>query len=123
MNSAAEPAVFWPLAVYAGAVVAVICSMLGLSYLLGQRNPRRKNAEPYESGIASTGTARIRLSADFYLIAMFFVIFDLETVYVVVWATAVQELGWGGYAAISVFLGSVVAALAYLWRLGALDPS
>lgn len=123
MDPADHPVVLWPLAVYAAGVVTVIISMLGLSYFLGQRNPRRTNVEPYESGISSTGTARIRLSADFYLVAMFFVIFDLESVYVVAWATAVQELGWFGYGAISIFLGSVIASFAYLWRLGALEPS
>ncbi len=63
----------------------------------------------------------MRLSADFYLFAVFFVIFDLESVFVYTWAIAVRELGWQGYFSMSVFVVSLAAALAYLWRLGALD--
>lgn len=95
--------------------------MLGFSFVLGQRIKDRHKAQPYESGIASTGSARVRLSADFYLFAMFFVIFDLESVFVYSWCIAVKELGWIGYAQICVFMGAVVAALGYLWRCGALE--
>lgn len=122
-NAAAETSVaYWPLLVYAGAVALVVVGMLATSSLLGERGHGRARNEPYESGIKLTGSARIRLSLDFYLFAMFFVIFDLETVYVIAWAIGFQELGWAGYAQMCVFLGSVVAALVYLWRLGALEP-
>ncbi len=95
--------------------------MIGLSYFLGERHRERSTGEPYESGIAATGTARIRFSAHFYLVAMFFVIFDLEAVFVFAWAVAARELGWPGYAEIAVFIGVLVAGLAYLWKRGALD--
>lgn len=113
---------YWPLIVYAFGVAAVVGGMLGTSYFLGERGHGRARNEPYESGIKLTGSARIRLSLDFYLFAMFFVIFDLETVYVIAWAIGVQELGWAGYAQMCVFMGTVVVALIYLWRLGALEP-
>ena len=79
--------------------------------------------QPYESGIVSEGSARVRVSAKFYLVAMFFVIFDLEAVFIFAWAIAARELGWAGYSEILVFIAILVAALAYLWRLGALDWS
>jgi NADH-quinone oxidoreductase subunit A len=69
------------------------------------------------------GSAHVRLSARFYLIAMFFVIFDLEAVFVFAWAVAARELGWPGYWEMAIFVGLLVVALAYLWRLGALDWS
>lgn len=116
----ADP-LFWPLGVYFAAVVLVVGSMLGGSYLLGQKNRNRHSAQPYESGIASTGSARVRLSTDFYLFAMFFVIFDLESVFVYTWAIAVVELGWIAYGQICIFVGAVAASLLYLWRVGALD--
>jgi NADH-quinone oxidoreductase subunit A len=76
---------------------------------------------PYESGIVSEGTAQVRLSARFYLVAMFFVVFDVETAFIFAWAVAARETGWPGYWEILVFIVILVVALAYLWRLGALD--
>jgi NADH-quinone oxidoreductase subunit A len=114
-------ATLWPLAVYAGAVIALVTSMLALSYILGQRHQGSATGEPYESGIVSTGSARVRLSVEFYLVAMFFVIFDLEAVFLVAWAIAFRELGWIGYIEVVVFIGSLLVPLVYLWRQGALD--
>jgi len=111
----------WPLAVYGLLVLVLGGGMIGLSALLGQRHRERATGEPYESGILSTGSARVRLSVSFYLVAMFFVIFDLEAVYLFAWAVAARELGWAGYAEVLVFVAILVAALAYLWRRGALD--
>jgi NADH-quinone oxidoreductase subunit A len=113
--------VYWPLGVYFASVAVVICTMVIGSYLLGQRHRERMTAAPYESGIASTGTARVRFSADFFLIAIFFVIFDLESVFVFAWAIAARELGWLGYAQICAFIGVIVASLIYLWRERALE--
>jgi NADH-quinone oxidoreductase subunit A len=81
----------------------------------------RATNSPYESGIVSEGSARVRLSAKFYLVAMFFVVFDLEAVFIFAWAVAARKVGWAGYWEMVVFVGILVAALAYLWRLGALD--
>lgn len=111
----------WPLAVYFAAVVLIVTVMLALSSVLGQRHRERATAEPYESGIVSTGTARVRFDVKFYLIAMFFVIFDLEAIFVYAWAVAIRETGWAGYAEMLVFIGVLFAALVYLWRIGALD--
>lgn len=111
----------WPLAVYAAAVIVLVVGMIGTSYVLGQRHHERETGDPYESGIVSTGSARVRLSVKFYLVAMFFVIFDLEAVFLFAWAVAARELGWAGYAEALVFIGILVAALVYLWRSGALD--
>lgn len=111
----------WPLGVYFIAVLALVGSMLGLSHLLGQRHDERETGEPYESGIISTGSARLRFSVKFYLVAMLFVIFDLEVVFVIAWAIAFRELGWTGYLGVLFFIVVLVAALIYEWRLGALD--
>ncbi len=111
----------WPLIVYTGAVIVLVAGMLGVSYVLGQRHRERETGDPYEGGIVSTGSARVRLSVKFYLVAMFFVIFDLEAVFLFAWAVAARELGWAGYAEALVFVGILVAALVYLWRSGGLD--
>jgi len=111
----------WPLALYFASVVAMVAGILFVSHVLGQRHNERATSQPYESGIVSTGSARLRFSAEFYLIAMFFVIFDLESVFVFAWAIDLRELGWAGYAQMAIFIGVLLAALAYLWRCGALD--
>ena len=111
----------WPLLVYFAAVILLVMVMLGLSYLLGQQHRERATTEPFESGIVPVGYARFRLSAKFYLVAMFFVIFDLEAVFLFAWAIAFRETGWAGYIEVVIFIGILVAALVYLWRLGALD--
>ena len=95
--------------------------MLGLSYVLGQRHNDPATGEPYESGIVSEGSAHVRLSVKFYLLAMFFVIFDLEAVFIFSWAVAGRDLGWPGYWEVLIFTSLLLITLAYLWRLGALD--
>jgi NADH-quinone oxidoreductase subunit A len=111
----------WPLVVYFAAVIALVLTMLGLSYILGQRRANAATNDPFESGVVSVGSAQGRISVDFYLIAIFFVIFDLETVFIFAWAIAFFELGWTGYFAMLVFVLVLVVALIYEWRSGALD--
>lgn len=114
-------AALWPLVLYFAAVIGLVVATLALSYVLGTRHTGRAAEEPFESGIVSVGSARLRFSAKFYLIAMFFVIFDLEVVYLFAWAIALEDVGWSGYIEALIFIGILVAALAYLWRIGALE--
>ncbi len=116
-----EPAAYWPFLIYALAAVATAAGMLGFSALLGQRHSELATGEPYESGVISTGSARLRVSIKFYLVAILFVIFDLEMVFIFAWAIALKELGWPGYAGVLVFIGILLAGLVYEWKMGALD--
>jgi len=111
----------WPLLVYGAIVLSLVGAILGLSYVLGQRGKGRAMNEPYEGGIVSEGSARIRFSSQFYMVAMLFVIFDVETVFILSWAIAFRELGWYGYAGVAVFMVMLVVVLIYEWRMGALD--
>jgi NADH-quinone oxidoreductase subunit A len=111
----------WPLVLYCLAVIALVGGMTAASYVLGQRHTGKATIEPYEAGIVTVGYARFRLPVKFYLVAMFFVIFDLETVFILAWAIAFRNVGWVGYIDVVVFVGVLFAALVYLWRLGALD--
>jgi NADH-quinone oxidoreductase subunit A len=95
--------------------------MLVLSFILGQRHNERATNEPYEGGILSAGSARLRFSSQFYLIAMLFVIFDVETIFIFSWAIAFQELGWFGYFGVGIFVILLFVVLIYEWRNGALD--
>ena len=111
----------WPLLAYGAIVLSLVGAILGISYVLGQRGKGRAVNEPYEGGIVSEGSARIRFSSQFYMVAMLFVIFDVETVFILSWAIAFRELGWYGYAGVAVFMVMLVVVLIYEWRMGALD--
>ena len=113
--------VLWPLVLFFFIVLLVPAGMIALSALLGQRHSEHATGSPYESDIVSEGSAEARFSVRFYLIAMFFVVFDLEAVFIISWAIAAREAGWAGYLEILFFTIILVATLAYLWRLGALD--
>lgn len=122
MNSSSTPdTLLWPFLVYGVFVVFLLTLIISLSFFLGQRHKDRATGQPYESGILATGSARLRFSAQFYLVAMIFVIFDIEVVFIVLWALAFKELGWQGYLSICVFIGLLVAVLIYEWSIGALD--
>ncbi|KAA3437186.1 NADH-quinone oxidoreductase subunit A [Rufibacter hautae] len=107
--------------VYTAIVLSLAGIILTISHFLGGRHHERATGEPYEGGIISTGTARLRFSSQFYLIAMLFVIFDVETIFIVSWAIAFQELGWYGYFGVLAFIVLLVVVLIYEWRNGALD--
>lgn len=120
-TSSENATVLWPLLVYGAIVLSLVGLILGLSYVLGQHHNERATGEPYEGGILSAGTARMRFSSQFYLVAMLFVIFDVETIFILSWAIAFRDLGWYGYMGVLVFIGLLAIVLVYEWRNGALD--
>ena len=111
----------WPLLLYGGLVTFLLVAILALSYILGQRHKDRATDLPYEGGIQQTGSARLRFSAQFYLVAMLFVIFDVEAVFIMLWALGFYELGWPGYIGVAIFIAQLVVVLIYEWGIGALD--
>ena len=111
----------WPLALYAAAAFALVGVMLGLSAVLGERHHERATGAPYEGGIVSAGSARARFPAKFYLVAVFFLIFDVEAAFLFAWAVTARATGWTGYVEMTVFVAVLVAALFYLVRTGGLD--
>lgn len=111
----------WPLGLYTALVLALACAMLGVSYVLGQRHREPGTDEPYESGADPTGGAQLRFSVGFYVVAVAFVVFDLEAVFLFAWAVAASELAWAGFVEAMIFIGALVCALLYLWRRHALD--
>ncbi len=113
----------WWIAIYFFFVLLLVTGMLAASYFLGERHKGRTTAEPYESGIAPYGSARIRFDVKFYLVAVFFVIFDLEAVFIIAWAVSVREAGWPGFIEMSIFILILLAALIYIWLQGGLDWS
>lgn len=113
----------WPFLLYAMAVAALLGITLIAAWLLGAKSRHTEATDmPFESGIVPVGSAQqTRLSIEFYLIAMFFVIFDLETIFIFAWGVAFFELGWAGYFGASAFIAILLIVLVYEWRTGALD--
>ena len=111
----------WPMIAFFVLAVLLTAAMLIISYFLGQRHRQRQTGRTYEGGVESTGTSHIRFSVKFYLIAMFFVVIDLEAVFLFAWAVSLRETGWSGFVEALIFIVVLAAALVYLWKLGALD--
>ncbi|AHE49817.1 MULTISPECIES: NADH-quinone oxidoreductase subunit A [Aeromonas] len=111
----------WAFAVYVIGAICICLTMIGVAALLGGRAYGRAKNRPFESGIDSVGNARLRFSAKFYLVAMFFVIFDVEALYLFAWSVSVRESGWVGFIEATIFITLLLVGLIYLWRIGALD--
>jgi NADH-quinone oxidoreductase subunit A len=115
-----EPGVL-SLLLYALLALALIGFLLFLAGWLGEKKKGPEKLRPYESGIIPTGPARFRYPVSFYLIATFFLIFDVEAVYIFSWAVAFDLLGWSGWLQISFFIAMLLLGLLYIWKKGGLE--
>ena len=111
----------WPIAAYFIILAAMLVFMLLLSHFLGPKTRSRAKNTPYESGIISVNDNKTRFGNHFFLYAIFFVIFDLETIYLFAWVIAFDEVGWAGFIEAIILILILLAALVYLWRIGALE--
>ena len=109
------------LGIYAGIAVFLIAVLLLLSWALGHKTRSRQKQEPYESGILPLDNARLKGPVPFYLVAIFFVIFDVEVIFVASWAVASDRLGWSGFAHVCFFIFILFLGLVHIWKTGALD--
>jgi NADH-quinone oxidoreductase subunit A len=121
MPANAHSTLLWPFLLYGIAVVSLAGGILFISWFLGERHEEPATDEAYEGGIMATGTARARFPVHFYIIAIFFVVFDVQAAFILSWAVSIRAAGWTGYAAIIAFTGVQTVLLLYLWRTGALD--
>jgi len=111
----------WPIAAYFIILVAMLIFMMLLSYFLGPKTKAAAKDTPYESGIISVDNNKTRFGNHFFLYAIFFVIFDLETIFLFAWVIAFDEVGWLGFIEASIFILILLVALIYLVRVGALE--
>lgn len=111
----------WSAVVYLLAALGLVVFMLIVPRLLGGRSSGSQKHEIFEAGVKPAGSARIRLSAKFYLVAIFFVIFDLEALYLYAYAVSVREVGWAGFATAFVFIAILFVGLVYEMKLGAMN--
>ncbi len=115
-----EPGVI-SLLVYALFVLLLVGVLLLIPRVLGKKAPTPEKARAYEGGVIPTGSARFPYPIPFYLIAAFFLIFDVEALYIFSWAIAAGPLGWAGWLQISFFIMVLLISLFYVWGKGGLE--
>ncbi|MGI8743390.1 MAG: NADH-quinone oxidoreductase subunit A [Bryobacteraceae bacterium] len=120
-NSYAE--VYFPVLVQIVIAIAIAAGLIGVSFLLGKKVKDKVKESPYECGIAPTGTARDRFSVKFYLVAIVFILFDIEAVFLYPWAVVYRQLKIFGFFEMLLFIVLVLAGFFYIWKKGALDWS
>jgi NADH-quinone oxidoreductase subunit A len=98
-------------------------TLLGLANLLGPRRPNEAKSSPFEFGSRPSGLARDRFDVKFYLLALLFVVFDVEAVFMYPWAVSLGELGWPSFVVMAVFGATLIVGLVYVWKKGAIDWS
>ena len=113
----------WSAIAFILAAIGLVIFMLVVPRLLGGRSHGLQKEQVFEAGVVGSGDARIRLSAKFYLVAIFFVIFDLEALYLYAYAISVRETGWAGFIAATTFIIELLIGLIYAISLGALNWS
>lgn len=101
--------------------MGIAATFLLLATILGPKRQLRVKMEPFECGVEQVVSPRRRFSVKFYLVAMLFILFDIEVVYLYPWSVLFRDLGWFGFVEMLVFIGVVAMALVYVWRKGALD--
>jgi NADH-quinone oxidoreductase subunit A len=106
---------------YVAIVVGLLTFLLLLTAWLGEQKPDPEKARPYECGVIPTGWARFRYPVPFYLVAVFFLIFDVEAAFIFSWAVAMEDLSWRGWLQISFFIIVLLLSLFYIWKKGGLD--
>jgi NADH-quinone oxidoreductase subunit A len=112
---------FIPIAVLLGVSLFIALLVPVLSLLLGPKRPSSRKSSPYESGITPIGAAQRRLPVKFYLIAVLFILFDIEVVFLLPWAVTFRDLGLFGLAEVVIFVAILVVGYIWIWKKGALE--
>ena len=109
------------LVFFALVAILIISALIVIASVLGEKKPNAEKLRPYESGIVPFGSARFKYSLPFFLVAIFFLIFDVEGSFIFSWAVACRELGWKGWVQMTFFILVLLLGLIYIWRKGALS--
>jgi len=117
------PETFFPVLVQIAIAVLVAAALVAISRFLGQRVKDRVKDSPYECGIVPTGSARERFSVKFYLVAIVFILFDIEAVFLYPWAVVYRELKMFAFVEMFLFIALILSGFFYIWKKGALDWS
>ena len=112
---------YLPILIFLGLAFGLVCAMLGGSYLIARQNPNSEKNSPFECGFAPFDDARGQFDVRFYLVAILFIIFDLEVAFLFPWAVTLGEIGLFGFWSMMLFLGVLTVGFIYEWRKGALE--
>lgn len=112
---------YLPIAVLTVFSVGFASLIVALGHLFGPRRPTLRKGQPYESGFVPYGPGRRRVPVQFYLVAVLFILFDIEIVFFLPWAVVLRDLRWAGLVEMGVFVGILLVGYAYAWKSGALD--
>lgn len=112
---------YLPIFIFIGIAVAMAAAALGASYVLARQNPDPEKVSSYECGFEAFDDARGQFDVRFYLVAILFIIFDLEIAFLFPWAISIGEIGWLGFWSMMVFLGVLTVGFIYEWKKGALE--
>lgn len=115
------PEIYFPVLLQVLIAMAIATGMLAASWLLGRKVRNRVKDLPYECGMTPTGDARERFSVKFYLVAMLFILFDIEAIFLYPWAVVYRELKLTAFFEMLVFIALILAGFFYIWKKGALD--
>jgi NADH-quinone oxidoreductase subunit A len=110
-----------PILILIGISIANAVGIVILSHILSPTRPTPAKGMPYESGMVALGGTRERFSVKFYMVAILFIVFDLETVLILPWAVAMRTLGWEAFVGVMIFLVILTVGLIYEWKKGALQ--
>ncbi len=109
------------LIIYSLMVFGLVGLLLFCCSFLGDRKDNPEKRMPYESGVIPTGPARLSYPVSFYRVAVFFLIFDVESAFIFSWAVSFQKLGWAGWFQVTAFIVLLVLGLFYVWKKGGLN--
>jgi NADH-quinone oxidoreductase subunit A len=110
-----------PVLILLGVSIANAVFMVVVSHVLSTYRPTPVKSAPYESGMIPLGDTRERFSVKFYMVAILFIVFDIETIFLIPWAVAMRPLGWGGFIAAAIFIVVLTVGMIYEWKKGALE--
>jgi NADH-quinone oxidoreductase subunit A len=112
---------YFPIGVVLLVAIGQAFLLLGLANTLGPRRPNPAKMAPFECGSVPVGSARDHFGVKFYVVALLFIVFDIEAVFLFPWAVLFTELGWAGYVEMSLFVATLLVGLAYVWKKGVID--
>ena len=115
------PELYFPVLVQGLLAVVIAAALIIISYVFGKKVRNKIKDTPYESGITPTGDARHRFSVKFYLVAMLFIVFDIEAIFLYPWAVVYRDLRWFGFVEMLIFVVLILSGFFYIWKKGALD--
>ncbi|EGV51386.1 NADH-quinone oxidoreductase subunit A [Candidatus Endoriftia persephonae] len=112
---------YLPILIFVGVAIVIGAVVIGMGFLLGTRKPDSEKLSPYECGFEAFEDGRMKFDVRFYLVAILFIIFDLEIAFLFPWAVVLEKIGMVGYLAMMLFLGILVIGFIYEWKKGALE--